>query len=178
MLRCSPEQDTICFSPQSCRETHTWPKKSIPAQLTTQTVSHMERDFSVVSKEGRCWPLFPQGSRSKSGGGVGQVGWGRHQNQQRGGTSSRCGGWWEGVGGVSMTRAGRGGASAPSKADLWFSSAWRSFQLGWPVSAVKAQKQTCCSGENGKLKPRWERNYWKVSDFTPWLQPFPHASLT
>lgn len=44
------------------------PQAEHPNKLTTQTGSHMERDFSVVSKEGKCWLLFPQGSRSRSGG--------------------------------------------------------------------------------------------------------------
>lgn len=40
-----------------------------------------------------------------------------------------------------MTGERRDGASAPSKAGLGFSSAWWSFGMGWPLSAMKAPKQ-------------------------------------
>lgn len=91
------------------------PQAEHPSKLTTQMANHMERDFSEVPKEGRCWLLLPpELPRWIPGGREGE-----RQSQQGGGTSSRCGSGsgWEAV---NMTRAWKGGASAPSKGGLWF----------------------------------------------------------
>lgn len=68
------------------------PQAEHPGKVTPQTGNHMERDFSVVPEEGRCWVLFPQGSHSRSWmwSGVGEVG-GKHGADVVGG-----GNGWEG----------------------------------------------------------------------------------
>ena len=54
----------------------------------------------------------------------------KHPHQYWEGPCSRWGGWWERVGGGQPEQGD--GASTPSKASLWVSSAWSSLGMGQP----------------------------------------------
>lgn len=141
MLCCCLEQENILLLSPRTVEKPNGPQAEHPSKVTAQTGNHMERDFSEVPKEGICWFLLPselpQQTRSlapqppPSTPEVAK----EHQNQL--GRRDHEHMWWVVImgGRGEKTTVGKGGASAPSKADPV------ALGMGWPLLAMRTWKQ-------------------------------------